>query len=107
MTKRSNALITGLNLMLTMTSDIALAGGQPFLDTLRSGDTLLATQDSFSTARLLLWAVKAASVLVTTFLVIRAGKLIHLQAHYEAFWTFVGAVVAGASAMVAEAMFLG
>jgi len=93
---------------LWFTSQIAVCdSGQPFLETLNSNDPLRITGDSLDTATMIVWGVKGFAIIASTYLVIRTGKLLHLQAHTEAFWSFVGAIITGVSAMIVETLLLG
>lgn len=81
--------------------------GQPFLETLDTNDPLRVMGDSMDTATMIVWGVKGFAIVASTYFIIRTGKLLHLQAHTEAFWCFVGAMIAGASAMIVETLLLG
>ena len=89
-------------------ADISVAAwGQPFLDTLAANDALKVTSDAHASAESIVWAMKAASLVSTSILLYLSGKSLHVEDYYRALWTFMGAVIAGASPFFAETLFFG
>jgi hypothetical protein len=97
----------GFALTCLLQAQIALAWEQPFLGTIGSSDSLHVTGDGSGSLTLIVWAVKAAALVATTTLLYFTGKRLHTEDYYGAFWTFVAAMIAGASPLLAETLFLG
>jgi hypothetical protein len=105
MKRVSSAL--SLAALVLLQAEIALAWEQPFLGTIGAGDSLHVTSDGSGTLTVIVWAVKAASVIATTVLLYFTGKRLHTEDYYAALWSFVAAMVAGISPFIAETLFLG
>lgn len=94
-----------LGVMLLGASAQALADWEePFLQTINSSDSLRVVQESFDSVRVVLWAVRAASVVLSTFLLFFTARRLHQDDYQGALWSFVAAMVAGASPFFAEAL---
>jgi hypothetical protein len=82
------------------------AWDQPFLDTLGGGDSLRASGESFASVTTVVWAVKAASVVASTFLLVFTARRLHEDDYQGALWSFAASIIAGASPFIAETLFL-
>lgn len=98
--------LTSMALVTLLQAEIALAWEQPFLGTIGSGDALRVTSDGTGSLSLVVWGVKAASIVATTALLYFTGKRLHTEDYYGALWSFVAAMIAGASPLIAETLFL-
>ena len=96
-----------LPLLLLCQAEIAVGWEQPFLGTIGGGDSIHVTGDGSGSLTLVVWAVKAASVVATTLLLYFTGKRLHTEDYYGALWSFVSAMIAGASPFFAETLFFG
>ncbi len=101
------AMLFALPSICLLEAQIALGWEQPFLGTIGGNDALHVTGDGSGSLTLIVWAVKAAAVVVTTALLYFTGKRLHTEDYYGALWTFVAAMIAGASPLIAETLFLG
>lgn len=100
-------LVLSLTALFLLQAEIALGWEQPFLGTIGAGDSLHVTSDGSGTLTVVVWAVKAASIVATTVLLYFTGKRLHTEDYYAALWSFVAAMVAGISPFIAETLFLG
>jgi len=77
-----------------------------FLDALSKNDALNVTVETFDTAKTIVWVMKSIAVVASTCLLITTAKLLKSNAHYDALWTMVGAVIAGISPNIVQVFFL-
>lgn len=87
-------------------SRLALAGWEePFLQTISGTDALRIAQEPLDAVHVTLWAVKAVSIVASTFLLFFTAKRLHSDDYQSALLSFIGAVIAGSSPFIAEALF--
>lgn len=103
--KTQLVLHAALAVLAASVSAQVLAGWEePFLQTIGASDSLRVAQESFDSVRLVLWAVRGASVVLSTFLLFFTARRLHADDYQGALWSFLGAMVAGASPFFAEAL---